>query len=282
MLKTGVVQAVARGADVAFVIDENAPFDVVAAELKDYLAKQSGLWSKGDITMNVGQRMLVREELAQLKSIIEANSGLRVTRFWFSPESLDNGELKIEAKPPMTVAPAKPTAQPPAHNEIVLPEAQPETSDASISAIGSVIESLKSRQNKNGTRNRNITEALFIKSTFRSGESLHHHGDVVVLADVNPGAEICADGDIVVVGSLKGWVHAGASGDNKAVIIALELPSSRFQIGKYTGVAPVNARRQPKSSASGPRIAYVRSRSIHVAPFAGRFARYNKGVPYDG
>lgn len=282
MLKTGVVQVVARGADVAFVIDENAPFDVVAAELKDYLAKQSGLWSKGDITMNVGQRMLVREELAQLKSIIEANSGLRVTRFWFSPESLDNGELKIEAKPPMTVAPAKPTAQPPAHNEIVLPEAQPETSDASITAVGSIIESLKSRQNKNGTRNRNITEALFIKSTFRSGESLHHHGDVVVLADVNPGAEICADGDIVVVGSLKGWVHAGASGDNKAVIIALELPSSRFQIGKYTGVAPVNARRQPKSSASGPRIAYVRSRSIHVAPFAGRFARYNKGVPYDG
>ena len=282
MLKTGVVQVVARGADVAFVIDENAPFDVVAAELKDYLAKQSGLWSKGDITMNVGQRMLVREELAQLKSIIEANSGLRVTRFWFSPESLDNGELKIEAKPPTTVAPAKPTAQPPAHNEIVLPEAQPETSDASITAVGSIIESLKSRQNKNGTRNRNITEALFIKSTFRSGESLHHHGDVVVLADVNPGAEICADGDIVVVGSLKGWVHAGASGDNKAVIIALELPSSRFQIGKYTGVAPVNARRQPKSSASGPRIAYVRSRSIHVAPFTGRFARYNKGVPYDG
>ena len=282
MLKTGVVQVVARGADVAFVIDENAPFDVVAAELKDYLAKQSGLWSKGDITMNVGQRMLVREELAQLKSIIEANSGLRVTRFWFSPESLDNGELKIEAKPPMIVAPAKPTAQPPAHNELVLPEAQPETSDASITAVGSIIESLKSRQNKNGTRNRNITEALFIKSTFRSGESLHHHGDVVVLADVNPGAEIRADGDIVVVGSLKGWVHAGASGDNKAVIIALELPSSRFQIGKYTGVAPVNARRQPKSSASGPRIAYVRSRSIHVAPFAGRFARYNKGVPYDG
>ena len=282
MLKTGVVQVVAKGTDVAFVIDDNAPFDVVAAELKDYLAKQSGLWSKGDITMNVGQRMLVREELAQLKSIIEANSGLRVTRFWFSPESLDNGELKIEAKPPMTVALAKPTAQPPAHNELVLPEAQPETSDASISAVESIIESLKSRQNKNGTRNRNITEALFIKSTFRSGESLHHHGDVVVLGDVNPGAEICADGDIVVVGSLKGWVHAGASGDNKAVIIALELPSSRFQIGKYTGVAPVNARRQPKSSASGPRIAYVRSRSIHVAPFAGRFARYNKGVPYDG
>jgi len=284
LLKTGVVQVIARGTDVAFVIDEDAPFDTVAEELRDYLSKQSGLWSKGDITINVGQRMLVREELAQIKSIIEGNSGLKITRFWFAPESLDGGELKIEAKPATgkPAAPAKTDLQSAAHNEIVLPEAAPETSAESASAVESIIESLKAKHNKNGARNRNITEALFIKSTFRSGESLHHHGDVVVLADVNPGAEIRADGDIVVLGSLKGWVHAGASGDNKAVIIALELPSARFQIGKYEGVAPTSAKRKPKSSASGPMIAYVRSRSIHVAPFAGRFARYNKGVPYDG
>jgi septum site-determining protein MinC len=266
---------------VAFVIDENAPFDVVAAELREYLSNQGSLWSKGDITINVGQRMLAREELTQIKSIIETKSGLTVTRFWFAPESLDSGELKIEAKPleaKLAAAPAKTLAQPTAHNEIVLPE----TSGESVSAVESIIESLKAKHNKNGARNRNITEALFIKSTFRSGESLQHHGDVVVLADVNPGAEIRADGDIVVLGSLKGWVHAGASGDNKAVIIALELPSSRFQIGKYEGVAPTSTKRKSNPSASGPMIAYVRSRSIHVAPFVGRFARYNKGVPYDG
>ena len=79
MLKTGVVQVIARGADVAFVIDENAPFDVVASELKDYLAKKSGLWSKGDITMNVGQRMLDRKEPAQLKSIIESTADVFIT-----------------------------------------------------------------------------------------------------------------------------------------------------------------------------------------------------------
>jgi septum site-determining protein MinC len=148
--------------------------------------------------------------------------------------------------------------------------------------VESIIESLKSRHNKNGARNRNITEALFIKSTFRSGESLHHHGDVVVLADVNPGAEIRADGDVVVVGSLKGWVHAGVSGDTKSVIVALDLLSPGFQIAKYRGVPHTSPRRKSNSLASGPKIAYVRSRSIHVAPFAGRFARYNKGVPYDG
>ncbi len=290
MLKTGVVQVIARGTDVAFVIDENAPFDVVAGELLDYLSKQSGLWSKGDITINVGQRMLDRDELAQIKSIIEANSGLTITRFWCSPESLGSGDLQIEAKPAKATAPPKsapsrakqPVAPPVAHNEVAIPEPASNTATESLSAVESIIEGLKAKHNKNGARNRNITEALFIKSTFRSGESLHHHGDVVVLADVNPGAEIRADGDIVVLGSLKGFVHAGASGDNKAVIIALELPSARFQIGKYHGVAPTSARHKPKSSATGPQIAYVRSRSIHVAPFAGRFARYNKGVPYFG
>lgn len=290
LLKTGVVQVIARGTDVVFVIDETAHFDAVASELRDYLSKQSGLWSKGDITINVGQRMLDRDELAQIKSIIEANSGLTVTRFWCSPESLGSGNLHIEAKPAKTPAPPKsapspanqPVAPPVAHNEVEIPEPGSDTGSESLSAVESIIESLKAKHNKNGARNRNITEALFIKSTFRSGESLHHHGDVVVLADVNPGAEIRADGDIVVLGSLKGFVHAGASGDNKSVIIALELPSARFQIGKYHGVAPTSARQKPKSSATGPQIAYVRSRSIHVAPFAGRFARYNKGVPYEG
>jgi septum site-determining protein MinC len=279
---TGVVQVIARGTDVAFVIDENAPFDVVATELREHLTKKSGLWSKGDITINVGQRMLARDELAQVKSIIETNSGLTVTRFWFAPDSLGTGDLRVEAKSAANSSPPQSAPQPAAHNEIVLPDGQPDATAEPISAVASIIEGLKTKHNRNGARNRNITEALFIKSTFRSGETLQHHGDVVVLADVNPGAEIRADGDIVVLGSLKGWVHAGASGDNKAVIIALELPSSRFQIGKYEGVAPSSSRHKSKSSASGPQIAYVRTRSIHVAPFAGRFARYNKGVPYDG
>ena len=294
MLETSAVQVIARGTDVAFVIDESAPFDVVAAELREHLSKKSGLWSKGDITVNVGQRMLARDELAQVKSIIETHSGLTVTRFWCSPESLGSGDFQIEAKaapmPEPVHAVAKPEVNqaedPIAHNQIVLPasssEEAPLTSASSITAIESIIEGLKARHNKNGARNRNITEALFIKSTFRSGETLEHAGDVVVLADVNPGSEIRADGDIVVLGSLKGWVHAGASGDTKAVIIALELPSARFQVAKYPGIAPASARRKSNTSASGPKIAYVRSRSIHVAPYAGRFARYNKGVPYDG
>ncbi len=279
MLNSGVVQVTARGTDVAFVIDEKASFEVVAVELREYLANQNGLWSKGDITVNAGRRMLAWEELAQMKSIIETHSGLKVTRFWCSPESLGSGDFQIETKgagaPPRNLKKL-------IHNEIVLEKPVPRTSAESQNTVEAIIEDLKTRHNKNGARNRNRTEALFIKSTFRSGESVRHPGDVVVLADVNPGAEIRADGDIVILGSLKGWAHAGASGDAKAVIIALELPSARIQIAKYHGVAPTPTRRKTKSSATGIKIAYVRSRSIHVSAFAGRFARYSKGVPYDG
>ncbi|MDA1129458.1 MAG: septum site-determining protein MinC [Chloroflexi bacterium] len=323
MLKTSLVQVVARSTDVAFVIDEEAPIDVVAKELCEYLAVQAGLWSKGDITLNVGQRMMAREELSQLKTIIETHSGLMVTRFWCSPDSLDSGDLKIEMTPSPKDKPSR-ARKNLVHNEIELPTlkrqtvsepqpitkthtsierqtSEPQTSETQTrvdshpkdetetqtteelpSSVESIIEELKARHNKNGARNRNRTEALFIKSTFRSGESVYHPGDVVVLADVNPGAEIRADGDIVVLGALKGWGHAGASGDDKAVIIAQELIASRIKIGNYEGVAPSSSGRKARAAKAGNQIAYVRSRSIHVGSFVGRFSRYSKGVPYDG
>lgn len=290
MLKTGLVHVTARGSDVAFVIDEEATFDVVADELREYLAKQNGLWSKGNITVNVGRRMLAQDELGQMRSIIETHSGLKVTRFWCSPDTLGSGDFQFETA-------AAPAIDQPSnnhgsnghgdipktliHNEVALSGPSPKILD-DASSVESVIEELKSRQNKNGARNRNRTEALFIKSTFHSGESVDHPGDVVVLADVNPGAEIRAEGDIVVLGALNGLAHAGSSGDTKAVIIALELRSNRIQIAKYQGIAPASNGRKSKSSTTGPKVAYVRSRSIRVAPFAGRFARYSKGVPYDG
>ena len=103
----------------------------------------------------------------------------------------------------------------------------------------------------------------------------------MVLADVNPGAEIVADGDVVVFGRLRGVAHAGASGDTKATIVAHQLAAPRLQIGPYIGLQS-NPDLRARSTESGPQIAYVRRRSIHVAPFAGRYARYGRGVLYDG
>ena len=124
VLKTGVVQVIARGADVAFVIDEDATFEAVAEELRGYLSKQDGLWSKGDITLNVGRRMLARDELAQIKTMIETHSGLMVTRFWCAPESLDTGDFTIETRS-ATESNSSRDPKTLVHNEIELPKMPP-------------------------------------------------------------------------------------------------------------------------------------------------------------
>lgn len=49
------------------------------------------------------------------------------------------------------------------------------------------------------TRNNGVSEALMIRRTLRSGQTIHHDGPVVVYGDVNDGAEIVAAGDVLIL-----------------------------------------------------------------------------------
>jgi septum site-determining protein MinC len=53
---------------------------------------------------------------------------------------------------------------------------------------------------------------------------------VVVLGDVNPGAEIIAEGNVIIWGRLRGMVHAGSKGNRAAVICALDLSPMQLRI----------------------------------------------------
>ena len=69
-------------------------------------------------------------------------------------------------------------------------------------------------------------EAIVVQRTLRSGQVIKHDGHVVIIGDVNPGAEIHAGGNIIVWGRLRGEAHAGVSEDgpgNKAKVCALQL-----------------------------------------------------------
>ncbi|MBI5954223.1 MAG: septum site-determining protein MinC [Chloroflexi bacterium] len=72
--------------------------------------------------------------------------------------------------------------------------------------------------------------ALFVTKTLRSGKRIEFPGNVVVLGDVNAGAEIIADGHVVVWGRVRGMIHAGAKGDRSAVICALDLSATQLRI----------------------------------------------------
>ncbi len=71
---------------------------------------------------------------------------------------------------------------------------------------------------------------LYHRGTLRGGQSLANVGHIVVVGDVNPGAELVAGGDIVVFGALRGVAHAGAQGDRSARVYALVLEPTQLRI----------------------------------------------------
>jgi septum site-determining protein MinC len=80
--------------------------------------------------------------------------------------------------------------------------------------------------------------AILVQRTLRSGMSINHAGHVVLIGDVNPGAEIFASGDVIVWGHLRGMVHAGAEGDEHAVVCALDLAPTQLRIAGQIAVTP--------------------------------------------
>ena len=70
-----------------------------------------------------------------------------------------------------------------------------------------------------------------VTAPLRSGQSLNHDGDVLMLGDLHSGAEINATGSIVVLGTLLGQVHAGCGGDNGASVITLSYQTNQLRIG---------------------------------------------------
>lgn len=85
---------------------------------------------------------------------------------------------------------------------------------------------------------KHVFDTHFVYGTMRSGKSVHFPGHVIVIGDVNPGAEIVAEGNIIVMGRVFGFIHAGSAGNDKAVVIASLLKPTQIRISTYISVPP--------------------------------------------
>lgn len=74
------------------------------------------------------------------------------------------------------------------------------------------------------------SETKFHKGALRSGQRLEFEGSLVIIGDVNPGAEVIAGENIIVVGELRGLAHAGAKGNRDAIIEAGEINATQLRI----------------------------------------------------
>jgi septum site-determining protein MinC len=95
--------------------------------------------------------------------------------------------------------------------------------------------------------------ALFINKTLRSGTRIEYPGHIVVVGDVNPGAEIVAEGNVIVWGRVRGMIHAGAKGNRSAYICALDLSANQLRIADEIS-ATLKPQKDPK-----PEVASINS-----------------------
>ncbi len=103
--------------------------------------------------------------------------------------------------------------------------------------------------------------ALFINKTIRSGTRIEFPGHVVLLGDVNPGAEIIAEGNIIIWGRLRGAVHAGSKGDESAKVCALDFAPMQLRVAEEA----VNIKKEKENS--GPEMAFIRKGRVVVEPW---------------
>lgn len=126
-------------------------------------------------------------------------------------------------------------------------------------------ESYMKRALEERQQERSNNDGRFYKGTLRSGQVLESETSIIILGDVNPGATVVSKGNVVVLGALKGTVHAGAVGNERAFVAALNMNPMQIRIADAiarSADGPANA----KVSDTSPMIAYTEDGNIYMEP----------------
>ena len=102
----------------------------------------------------------------------------------------------------------------------------------------------------------------FIRKAVRGGQCINYPGNIVIIGDVNSGAEVSAAGNVIVLGTLKGKVSAGTNGNTKAFIAAFSLQPELLKIAKCMAMSPDDTGK-PKY----PELAKIKDGVIIVEPY---------------
>ena len=279
-----LVKVAGRGALVNFEIDDSVPVEVACRALREHLGRNRHLYARGDVTVNIGRRILRDDQQARIQKVIEGESGLTIKQFWCQPDILEEERQRITNLLAAQAVTVRQHAVPGDSTEAgeSIPDANepiPEVTDAVAAAHsdtdGVAVGGLIPGGERYGV------PALVVRGTCRAGEVLQFPGNVVILGNVNPGAQIIAAGDILVFGGLRGLAHAGAGGDTTAIILAMSTASPSLRIAEYfwhdEGPRTISGRRP--NDDGGAIIARVRNGAIHVAPYLRNYAINHGGNP---
>lgn len=182
-------------------IDDTLSFQAMMSELSKKLSESGDFFANAEVTLNLGARALTEVDLKQILKTVQQTHDLKIAGVKTdSQETAATAELlglsRMSAAQPASEATARRNGLP---------------------ALGrkSDIETLP---------------AELIRKTLRSGQIYESRKTVVILGDVNAGAEVISAGDIVVFGALRGVAHAGATGNQQAIIVSWKLRPMQLRI----------------------------------------------------
>ncbi|GCE10155.1 septum site-determining protein MinC [Tengunoibacter tsumagoiensis] len=192
-------------------LEPETPFSELLNALAERLAESPAFFRGAALTVDTSQRALRINERLQLE------------------ELLAGYQMSVSAQE-MPSRPSKPS-RPSTPSQLELQRTPRTASLPETSSQGNVTRDLSVEQREN-------TDTLFLRRTIRSGQAIHHASNIVVLGDVNPGAEIVAGGDIIVWGVLRGMVHAGYPDNDQAVVCSLQLAPVQLRIAHLLSRPP--------------------------------------------
>lgn len=222
-----------------------ADWQQLVTELVTTIDRQSDFFKGARIALDVGGRSLRRYELDSLQNVLNARE---VTLWAVLSESMTTlstaRKLDLQTSLESQEAPVANASTAAERSPIAATLLAEEADDGAPPPID---------PEEIGT------SGVLVKRTLRSGRTVRSDGHVVVIGDVNPGAEIVAGGDVIIWGRLRGVVHAGALGDETATVSALDMIPMQLRIAGHIATSPKEKRRESK-----PEIAKVRDNRIVV------------------
>src|SRR5205823_7470786 len=151
-------------------LEPETPFSELLMALSERLAEAPGFFRGASLAVDTSRRLLRGSERTQLENLL-AYYQMSVTSLEQITAMRKDDETQV---------------------------ASPVVLDTFASA-GNLGETTQAQRDS-----REIADTLFLRRTIRSGQAIHHPSNIVVIGDVNPGAEIVVGGDIIVWGVLRG------------------------------------------------------------------------------
>ena len=212
-------------------LEPETPFSELLGALAERLAEAPSFFRGASLSVDTSRRLLRMSERVQLEKLL-AHYQMSVTPLELIPVTHKESTQEL-------LAPTQPMQTPlPTATVQLVREESPVQREVQEDA-GNVRDAKKS------------TDTLFLRRTIRSGQAIHHKSTVVVLGDVNPGAEIVAGGDIIVWGVLRGLVHAGYPDNEQALVCALQLAPVQLRVARLLSRPPdgMNVQQLPEVAA---------------------------------